>query len=185
MRQMAGIVVVIILLVVTVTGNSLQAGFSEQQSDGGLAQYAPDRILFKAQRSELWSPSSYPVNYEYNPYYLRGDFNGDGENDLAFWITAASSGKRGIAIIHSSLDTLWIFGAGHPFGGTDQIWTDTWSILPKGTTLRPWRSIPEIGMIKGENFVFQQEAVSPVWIAKSSFAIYWKDGKYHYVPVAD
>ncbi len=40
-------------------------------------------------------------------------------------------------------------------------------------------------MIEGENFVFQQEAVSPVWIAKSSFAIYWKDGKYHYVPVAD
>ncbi|MFC1595445.1 hypothetical protein ACFL3X_00860 [Gemmatimonadota bacterium] len=152
-----------------------------------MAIYAPDRILFNAERSGLWSPSTYPLNFEINPFYLRGDFNGDGANDLAFWVTEASSGKRGIAIIHSTLDTLWVFGAGHLFQdyGADQIWVDTWYVLPKGTKLNPRRSIPEVGFEEGKEFIFKQEAVSPMMVAKSSFAIYWHNGRYHYIPVSD
>ena len=176
-----------LMLVIGMAVSATSSTSVEQQSTTPMAIYAPDRILREAERSGLWPKSTYPLHFEINPFYLRGDFNGDGENDLAFWVTEAASGKRGIAIIHSTLDTLWVFGAGHLFEGygADQIWVDTWNVLPKGTKLRPWRSDPAIGMTEGENFIFQHEAISPTMVAKSSFAIYWHNGRYHYIPVAD
>ena len=38
-----------------------------------------------------------------NPYYIRGDFNGDGEMDVAFWVRNAETQQRGVAMVHSTL----------------------------------------------------------------------------------
>ena len=156
-----------------------------QQTPKPMAIYAPDSILRSAERSGLWSSDSYPMNFEINPFYLRGDFNGDGENDLAFWVTESSSGNHGIAIIHSTLDALHIFGAGTTFGGSTDIRVDTWTVLAKGTRITLRRDYPDLGLREGQELVFAQEAVSPVWVGKASYAIYWSGGRYHYVGVAD
>ena len=42
----------------------------------------------------------YQLSAHINPFYLHGDFNGDGRSDTALLIKERSSGKNGIAIYH-------------------------------------------------------------------------------------
>lgn len=176
-----GIVIVLLILATDTT-----AIMTCEQDPPPMAIYEPDRILRAAEQSGLWSPDIYPLDFDINPFYLRGDFNGDGENDLALWVREYSSGKKGIIIIHSTLDSLYVFGAGHPFPTIDTIDVDTWNVKRKGTVLRrPWRSQPELGIEEGIPFLFEQEAVCPIRVAKSSYAIYWKDGRYYSITLSD
>jgi hypothetical protein len=57
----------------------------------------------------------YDIDPARNPFYLRGDFNGDGKPDYAVWIKTEKSGQSGIAIWLSSTNRFEILGAGHPF----------------------------------------------------------------------
>lgn len=58
--------------------------------------------------------NKYAFYFGLNPFYLRGDFNGDGFFDIAILITELSSGKRGILIYHGEVDKIYILGAGNP-----------------------------------------------------------------------
>ena len=112
-----------------------------------------------------------------------GDFNDDGEMDIAFWIKKKGTDLRGVAIVHSTLDTLYIFGAGHPRpeGGDtgNQILVDAWHLLHPGYVEDyPWNSIPEIGVRHGRPFTFDKETIEFVHLARSSFVFYWAKGKY-------
>jgi hypothetical protein len=61
-----------------------------------------------------------------NPFYLRGDFDGDGKIDLAVLVDQRSTGKSGIAIIHGVRSKVTILGAGVGIGsgGDDFEWMD-------------------------------------------------------------
>ncbi len=58
---------------------------------------------------------TYVLDGRINPFYLRGDFDGDGKPDYAFWIKAKAGGETGIAIWLSSQQKFIILGAGVPF----------------------------------------------------------------------
>jgi len=75
----------------------------------------------------------YEVSFHVNPFYLRGDFNGDGKIDLAVLVKQRSTGKVGIAIIHESTNKVTILGAGTAIGngGNDFEWLDTWQVYSK------------------------------------------------------
>lgn len=75
----------------------------------------------------------YELCYRLNPFYLRGDFTGDGELDVAALIKQHSSGKIGIAIIDGSTKKATILGAGTAIGngGDDFEWMDSWKIYPR------------------------------------------------------
>lgn len=68
--------------------------------------------------------------YGLNPYYQRGDFDGDGVIDVAIQIIDVTSHKRGIAIIHAGDSSVHIVGAGHRFGngGDDFSWLGVWRV---------------------------------------------------------
>lgn len=68
-----------------------------------------------------------------NPFYLRGDFNGDGKIDVAVLVKQRSTGKVGIAIINGASDKIIILGAGTAIGngGDDFEWMDSWEIYSK------------------------------------------------------
>src|SRR5687768_1529332 len=72
----------------------------------------PD-LLKRAAEKGIYTRADYPVLRSMNPFFIRGDFNGDGATDLAFWVTQRSSGLRGVAVIHSTLDAVRYLGAGH------------------------------------------------------------------------
>jgi hypothetical protein len=68
-----------------------------------------------------------------NPYYVRGQFDGDSLVDVAVQIIEKASGKRGIAIIHAADSSVHVLGAGVAFGngGDDFSWLWVWRPEPR------------------------------------------------------
>jgi hypothetical protein len=77
----------------------------------------------------------YEVSVRVKPFYLRGDFNGDGKMDVAALVKQRSTGKLGIAIVHGKSDKVTILGAGTAIGnGADDFeWMDSWEIYSKNS----------------------------------------------------
>lgn len=80
---------------------------------------------------------SYDIDGSLNPFYLRGDFDGDGKADYALRVKSKSHGEVGIAIWLSSRRNLVILGAGTPFKvsgetATNLDFLNTWKVYAKG-----------------------------------------------------
>ncbi len=73
---------------------------------------------------------SYEVYFEMSPFFQRGDFNGDGEFDIAIQVICKTSRKRGIVFLHNNDLNYHIIGAGKKFGdlGDDFSWLKKWRI---------------------------------------------------------
>ena len=99
------------------------------------------------------------------PFFHVGDFNGDGESDVALLIKEKTTGKVGIAILEAKTKEFKIFGAGKSFGngGDDFDWMDAWSIRHSGKVDRL--------------YVAKSEAASAV--------IYWDGSKYKWQQEGD
>lgn len=72
-----------------------------------------------------------------NPFYQRGDFDGDGRTDLAILVRTKATGKIGILMLHRAGKPV-LLGAGRAFGngGDDFAWIDQWSVDDRGQTPR-------------------------------------------------
>lgn len=64
------------------------------------------------------------------PPSLRGDFDGDHQEDWAVLVKDEASGKLGVVILHGGKRRPAVFGAGHDFGngGDNFDWIDLWSV---------------------------------------------------------
>ena len=114
----------------------------------------------------------YDVSFRMNPFYLRGDFNGDGKIDVAVLLRQRSTGKMGIAIIHGGMDKVTVFGAGVGIGnGGDEFeWMDSWQVYSRGRVGRGSDETP-IPHFHGEALlVGKSEAASAL--------IYWNGKRY-------
>lgn len=71
-------------------------------------------VLYTIRPSELYEQyfDRYRIHHQANPYYQRGDFDGDGLTDLAVTIREKETWKSGIAVVPATLDTVYLFGAG-------------------------------------------------------------------------
>ena len=80
----------------------------------------------------------YEVSFRMDPFYLRGDFNGDGQTDVAVLVKQRAIGKLGIAIIHGVTNKVTILGAGTAVGngGDDFDWMDSWQVFSKDRAAR-------------------------------------------------
>lgn len=72
----------------------------------------------------------YDLYFDMSPFFQRGDFNGDGEFDIAIQAIHKASRKRGIVFLHSNELYYHIIGAGQNFGdlGDDFSWLKKWRI---------------------------------------------------------
>ena len=63
-----------------------------------------------------------------NPFYQRGDFDGDGQADVALLIRHKVTRKVGIGFVHQATGAVHIVGAGTAFGngGDDFAWLGAW-----------------------------------------------------------
>jgi hypothetical protein len=59
--------------------------------------------------------AAYSVSNRINPFYLRGDFDGDGKPDYAILVTSRKNQSVGIAVWLSSQRKFFVLGAGHSF----------------------------------------------------------------------
>ncbi|HSE97072.1 MAG TPA: hypothetical protein VLD57_02305 [Blastocatellia bacterium] len=114
----------------------------------------------------------YDLSFHLNPFYLRGDFNGDGKPDLALLVKQTGSGKVGIAVIHSTTNDVLFIGAGTETGngGDNFDWMDYWYVYDKGV-VGGGPGEKRAVRIKGEAlFVGKSESASAV--------IYWNGTRY-------
>jgi hypothetical protein len=114
----------------------------------------------------------YDVSFHMNPFYLHGDFNGDGKIDVAVLLKQRSSGKLGIAIIHGEVDKVTILGAGVGLGngGDDFEWMDSWQVYSRGRVGRGSDETPIPHFHGDALLVGKSEAASAL--------IYWNGKRY-------
>jgi len=115
-------------------------------------------------------PKKFELDYRVHPFYLGGDFTGDGKLDVAALIKQGSTGKIGIAVIDGATQKITILGAGTAIGngGDDFEWMDTWKIYPRDQMANR-TSLPK----------FRGDALLVSKSEAASALIYW-NGK-HYV----
>ncbi|MFN0158039.1 MAG: hypothetical protein ACKVRP_08225 [Bacteroidota bacterium] len=122
--------------------------------------------------------SIYVFTFHVNPFYLRGDFNGDRVSDYAALINRKSDGKIGIALVHGS-GRIVVCGAGKHIGngGDDFKWLDAWHVYPKGQTQQ---GVPELPppTLKGDALAVQK-------LGAASGLIYWTGKKYEWYQQGD
>ena len=112
----------------------------------------------------------YAFSAHINPFYLHGDFDGDGQQDTAVWIKERATGKSGIAIFHGRTYRLVVVGAGSDLGnGSDDFsWLDAWHVFRRGPVRRgaDGKSPPKL----------RGDALMVIKSESASALIYW-DGK--------
>ena len=123
--------------------------------------------------------SKYGLSLKMNPFYLPGDFDGNGELDYAVWIENRETHELGIAFFVRETQTVHIVGAGTPFEnmGGNFDWADFWQIVPKGV-LRDshWEKEPPTA---------QGAAIMTGKSESSSAAIYWNGVSFVWYQVSD
>ena len=121
----------------------------------------------------------YEVSFRLNPFYLHGDFNGDGKIDVAVLVKQRSTGKTGIAIIDGVTSKVTILGAGTAVGngGDDFEWMDTWQVYSKTRVASGGggKNVPHLR--GGALLVGKSEAASAL--------IYWNGKRYVWLQQGD
>jgi hypothetical protein len=118
----------------------------------------------------------YDVLFQVTPFYLRGNFNGDGTIDVAVLVKQRSTGKVGFAIINGATDKVAVLGAGTAIGngGDDFEWMDSWETYSKDR-MANGTSVPKL---RGDALlVSKSEAASAL--------IYWNGKRYVWLQQGD
>ncbi len=123
--------------------------------------------------------STYTLSNRINPYFLHGDFNGDGKLDVAVMIVKKDSGHHGIAIVHAGLSTVSVVGAGQSIGsgGNDFSWLDAWSLSAR-QPVQPGASGKKPPVLKGDALLVQK-------LEAASALIYWDGMAYRWYQQGD
>jgi hypothetical protein len=144
---------------------------------GGQVHDIPDAVESAIRNGSL--PKDYDVSFHLDPFYLRGDFNGDGKIDVAVLVKQRSTGKLGIAIVHGTTGKLTILGAGSVIGngGDDFEWMDSWQVFSKARAAHAEgeTSVPHL---RGDALLVEKtEAASAL--------IYWNGKRYVWLQQGD
>ena len=91
-----------------------------------LAENLPEEII-----APLAKLTVYAYESRINPFYLQGDFDGDGARDTVVLVKEKSSGKSGFALVLKR--RVEIIGAGRKFSESDNYdWVNAWQVQRKG-----------------------------------------------------
>lgn len=124
---------------------------------------------------------SYLFSSDMNPFYQRGDFNGDGLADLAILIKEKTTKKIGIAIFHQMRNELFIVGAGQKLGngGDNYSWMDAWDVYDKGIVYH--------GMVEEEEAppTLIGDAIDVAETESANALIYWDGKQYQWYQQGD
>jgi hypothetical protein len=113
--------------------------------------------------------STYALSTRITPYFLQGDFNGDGRLDVAVLIERKATAQQGVAILHAGSTNPIVVGAGREIGngGADFSWLDAWSIEARDT--------------RGKNAPTQRgDALLVQKLESASGLIYWDVAAYRW-----
>ena len=134
---------------------------------------------------EVFSKKSVDRTYAFsshlNPFYIQGDFNGDGRLDTAGLVQSRSSKKTGIAIFHAGENQVFIVGAGNRIPGAGENdtfdWMDAWHTYRRGKVKRG-ADQAKLPILRGDAlYVEKTESASAI--------IYWDGSTYRWYQQGD
>jgi hypothetical protein len=125
---------------------------------------------------------TYSISGRINPFYLRGDFDGDGKPDYAILVVSNKDHSRGIAIWLSSQAKIFVLGAGRPFkfshgDSADFEFIDTWQVYGKKPVERGVQAGPPPRLIGEALLVGKKESASGL--------IYWNGKQFAWYQQGD
>lgn len=137
--------------------------------------------------TELWSlpgwfseakriAEPHRISCRLNPFYQKGDFDGDGQDDLAVLITNTLNGKHGIALVRRASGALTIMGAGVPFDGEDDdfSWLDVWRVEPPPVGSNAWKEA--VPAFRGEVLYLEKSESASGWAGFVGERVIWYQG---------
>ena len=118
--------------------------------------------------------STYALSARMNPYFLQGDFNGDGRLDLAVLIEHKKTAQHGIAVLHAGTPTAIVLGAGREIGngGADFSWLDAWSLYER-KAISPSARGKNSPALRGDALLVQK-------LESASGLLYWDGTAYRW-----
>jgi hypothetical protein len=132
----------------------------------------------------------YVFSSKINPFYQRGDLDGDGKQDIAIWIRELKSNKVGIAILHRRTEIISIIGAGNMIvdrtgkalwprsnGGDSLDVIDAWHVYEKGMV--------EQGVGEGSPPILKGDALMLIKTESASGLIYRTGKRYAWYQQGD
>ena len=131
---------------------------------------------------EVWQAlgkgNNYAVEARINPFYLHGDFDGDGWRDPAVLVKERTSGKHGAALVFKG-GKVRIVGAGKDIGnGTDRLdWMDAWYVEPKGKAHQ--------GAADETPPTLKGDALMVIKTGSASALIYWDGSRFRHYQQGD
>ncbi len=118
---------------------------------------------------------NYALRTDINPFYLRGDFDGDKVQDYALGIVDRATNKKGILIYHTGTKSYYMVGAGKLISngrGIDDFYLmDAWTIHMDE---KVEKGVGETSTIK-----LKGEAILGIKTESSSWLIYWTGKEYN------
>ena len=115
-----------------------------------------------------------------NPFYLRSDFDGDGQPDHVVIVKSKRNNEEGLLVCFGGKTSLQILGAGRPFklasGKVVDLKFDNWEIHPKSKTPSTYRKRPPV--LRGDGIHIN-------WEASASGLIYWTGKEFEYYLLDD
>lgn len=138
----------------------------------------PDNLLDFYKQEQI--NKVYTINRDLNPFYLRGDFNGDKEADYALAVVESKTSKKGFIIYHTSNKKHFVIGAGGsmPGGYGDNYWmVDAWEVLDE--------KVVGQGVIELKPPKLIGEAIRVQKLESSSGLIYWDGKQYRWFQQGD
>ncbi|HWX54306.1 MAG TPA: hypothetical protein VN176_06910 [Verrucomicrobiae bacterium] len=176
------------LLLTVMAAPQPQVSQANQNDDGPTNFNLPPEVSLRFQKENFLA--HYDVSNKLNPFYLRGDFDGDGIPDYAVLVLNRATKIVGIAMVRSRARYIEVLGAGgtklrvaatedgspsYLLDGFD--WMDAWHVERKQHLRFTGLDKPIKGMAAEGLLVERSEA--------SSGLIYWDGKRYRWLQTSD
>jgi hypothetical protein len=170
---------ILTILILTIPTMVLGQSDDEQYKFFVFESNLPDEIYHFYRQGKI--KTIYSIRTDLNPFYLRGDFDGDKKQDYALSIVEKKTGKKGILIYHVGTKTHYIIGAGKSLsngnGGDDYNWMDAWKVYIEKDV--------ELGIGETEKIILKGEGILAIKVEAASGIIYWTGKEYRWYQQGD
>ena len=121
----------------------------------------------------------YALRTTMNPFFITGDFDGDGNTDIAFWVAQSKTGKLGIVVLTRNGRFTFIAGAGTNVAGRgdDYKWIDLWTLIGKGQLLESSYEDKKVRLTGDAVLLEKSES--------GAFALYWDGKSFQFFQISD
>ena len=172
----------LLLIFIALLSGSLAQDYSQTVSWS-----LPDAVRTRLKTAGIFE--KYKLAERVNPFYLRGDFDGDAKADYAVLVVEKASGKTAMVVCLSTVKAVRILGPGgvkirvgtakDGYDLPDFDWMDAWQVhSKKRLTASELNDASTVGSMSGEAMMVEKTEAASAYI-------YWDGSKFRWYQLSD